>query len=255
MLLNITVKKKKPKWDEISVRRIAKQYSSRSEFAEKNKPVYEAARLMGLLDELFELKLNQWDEQSIKQESLKYSTRTQFAKGSGAAYNAARRLKILDQLYPSLLKSWNEHEVRKIAKTCLNKKELKRVCATAYNAALRLNIIDKLFENQSVVADRDCVYLWSVKDEPNLYKFGITSHKMGEYRINQVAKEANFSPCLIFLVKVGYENAKMIELKMKRLGTPYKFSKKFYGHSEFRYLSPVEVAECVNLSISYKEMK
>lgn len=251
MLSNNIEKKKKPKWDKESIRQIAKAFSSRSEFAAKNKPAYEAARLLRMLPELFRLRLKQWDDQLVRQESAKYTTRTEFAKGSAAAYNAARRLKIIDQLYPSLLKSWTEAEVRKIAKTCSSKKDLKRVCATAYNAALRLNIIDDLFENQPQVAERDCVYLWSVKDEPGLYKVGITSHKMGEYRISQVAKEAKFSPQLVFLVKVGYENAKVIERKMKRLGTPYKFSKKFYGHSEFRYLSPSEVAECVKLSINH----
>lgn len=249
-----TEKKKKPKWDKESIRQIAKAFSSRSEFAAKNKPAYEAARLLRMLPELFRLRLKQWDDQLVRQESTKYTTRTEFAKGSAAAYNAARRLKIIDQLYPSLLKSWTEDEVRKLAKTCSSKKDLKRVCATAYNAALRLNIIDDLFENQPQVAERDCVYLWSVKDEPGLYKVGITSHKMGDYRINQVAKEAKFSPQLVFLVKVGYAHAKVIERKMKQLGTPYKFSKKFYGHSEFRYLSPSEVAECVKLSISHENV-
>jgi hypothetical protein len=247
-------KKKKPKWDKESIRQVAKAFSSRGEFAAKNKPAYEAARLLRMLPELFRLRLKQWNDQLVRQESTKYTTRTEFAKGSPAAYNAARRLKIIDQLYPSLLKSWTEDEVRKIAKTCSSKKDLKRVCATAYNAALRLNIIDDLFKNQPQVAERDCVYMWSVKDEPGLYKVGITSHKMGEYRINQVAKEAKFSPQLVFLVKVGYENAKVIERKMKRLGTLYKFSKKFYGHSEFRYLSPSEVAECVKLSINHKNV-
>lgn len=252
MLSSNTAEKKKPKWDEESIVKIAQQFSARSEFAKRNKPAYEAARLLGLLDKLFDLKLNQWSEESVKKESLKYTTRTQFAKGSSAAYNAARRLKIIDQLYPSLLKSWTEEEVRKVAKNCSSKKELKRVCATAYNAALRLNIIDNLFENQLRVASRDCVYLWSVKDEPGLYKIGITSYNMGNYRINQVAREAKVIPQLIFLVKVGYENAKVIERKMKRLGTPYKFSKKFYGHSEFRYLSPSDVAECVKLTIEHE---
>jgi hypothetical protein len=248
MLSSNIEKKKKPKWDRELIRQIAKSFSSRSEFAAKNKPAYEAARLLRMLPELFSLRLKQWNEQLVRQESSKYTTRTEFAKGSAAAYNAARRLKIIDQLYPSLLKSWTEVEVRQIAKTCSSKKDLKRVCATAYNAALRLKIIDDLFKNQPQVAERDCVYLWSVKDEPGLYKVGITSHTMGEYRINQVAREAKFSPQLVFLMKVGYENAKIIERKMKRLGTPYKFSKKFYGHSEFRYMTPDEVRLCIDLT-------
>ena len=248
MLSSNTEKKKKPKWDKSNLEKIARLYLSRSEFAIANKPAYEAARLLGLLDKLFDLKLNQWDETSVRQEAKNYKTRTEFAKGCGSAYNAARRLGIINDLYPSLLKTWTETEIRKVAKTCSSKKELKRKCATAYNAALRLKIIDELFENQPQVAERDCVYLWSVKDEPGLYKVGITSYKMGEYRINQVAREAKVTPEVIFIEHVGYNNAKKIEKQMKKIGVPYKFSKRFYGHTEFRYMSPSEVETCVNLA-------
>lgn len=243
-----TAKTKKSKWDERSLDEIARLYASRSEFAENNKPAYEASRLLGLLDKWFGHKLNSWSEESVRQEATRYTTRTEFAKCSGSAYNAARRLGIIDQLYPSLLKQWGVDEVRAIAKDCANKKDLKRTCATAYNAALRLQIIDELFHNQSSVRHRDCVYLWSVQDEPGLYKVGITSHNMGIHRITQVAKEARVTPLLIFIQQVGYENAKIIEKEMKKLGQPYKFARKFYGHSEFRYLTPDEVGQCIKLS-------
>jgi hypothetical protein len=245
-----TVKKKNVKWDKPLIEKAASFFTSRSEFAENNKPAYEAARLMNMLDDLFDLKLNQWTEDAVKKEALKFSSRTEFARHSGAAYNAARRLKIISQLYPSKLKSWGIDEIEEIAKTCANKKELKRKCATAYNAALRLGVIDLLFANQLKINTRDCVYLWAVAGETDLYKVGITSEAMGHHRIHQVAKEANVQPELIFLKKVGYENAKVIERNMKRLGVPYKFSKKFYGHSEFRYLSPQQVQECINMVLT-----
>lgn len=242
-------KRRKPKWDKDSVKNAAAGCTSRSEFAEKNKPAYEAARLLGILHELFDLKLHQWDEQSIRNEAAKYTSRTEFANKSGAAYNAARRLCILSTLFPSKLKTWDEDAVRKESIGCLNKKDLKRKCATAYNAALRLGIIDDLFENQKKINTRDCVYLWSVDGEPGLYKVGITSADIGMYRVHQVAKEAGVTPILIFLHRVGYDAAKIIEREMKKLGTKYTFPKKFYGHSEFRYLTPEEVAKCVRLAL------
>lgn len=244
-----TEKKRKPKWDKASVKNAAATYTSRSEFADKNKPAYEAARLLGMLPELFDLKLNQWDEQTIRNEAAKYSSRTEFANKSGAAYNAARRLCILSTLFPSKLRTWDEQAIRNIAQQCVNKKELKRRCASAYNAALRLELIDDLFENQTKVNTRDCVYLWSVNDEPGLYKVGITSEQIGEYRMHQVAKEAGVTPTLIFLHRVGYDAAKTIEREMKKLGTKYTFPKKFYGRSEFRYLTSEEVAKCVRLAL------
>ena len=56
-------------------------------------------------------------------------------------------------------------------------------------------------------------------------------------------------PNIVMLHKVGYESAKRLESQMKRMGTPYRFSKKFFGFSEFRYLSPDEVAQCVKLAL------
>ena len=250
MQSNNIAKKKKPKWDEQSLKKVALLFSSRSEFAEKHKPAYEAARLLGLLDKWFGYKLNQWDEKSVRKEARKYKTRTELARCSGAAYNAARRLNIIDDLYPSLLKHWGVDEIKQIAKGCVNKKELKHKSATAYNAALRLDIIDELFTNQVKINTRDCVYMWAVVGEVDLYKVGITSEAMGDRRIHQVAKEAKMKPEIVFLKKVGYENAKKIERRMKRLGVPYEFSDKFYGHSEFRYLTPSQVRECVNMVLN-----
>ena len=242
------VKKKNPKWNKDLLKGIAKQFSSRSEFADGNKPAYEASRLMGLLDDWFGYKLNQWTENKIREESTRYNNRTDFAKASGSAYNAARRLGILSSLFESQLKSWNRDTITAVAKNCENKKQMKRKYASAYNAALRLNMIDELFVNQISINTRDCVYLWSVKEELGLYKVGITSEKMGEYRIHQVAREANVTPQIVFLCNVGYEAAKKIENSMKKIGKPYKFSKKFYGYSEFRYMTPDEVCQCINLS-------
>lgn len=223
-------------------------FTSRSDFAYGNKPAYEMARLLGLLDKWFGHRLNHWSESTVRKEALKYTSRTDFAKESGAAYNAARRLKIIDSLFQSKLKTWDRDTITKIAKTCENKKQLKRNHGSAYNAALRLGIIDELFKNQESVNTRDCVYLWSVKEEPGLYKFGIVSKKIGKHRINQVAREAKVTPDVVFIEYVGYDNAKRIERQMKQIGTPYRFSKKFYGHTEFRYMSPAEVEACVNLA-------
>lgn len=210
---------------------------------------------MGLLPHLFPLLLNQWDEKSVREEASRFKSRTDFAKGSGAAYNAARRLKIIDSLFESKLEKWSVEKIELLSQKCSTKKDLKRLNASAYNAALRFNIIGRLFDNQGRVRERDCVYLWSVNGEPGLYKFGITSSSMGDYRIKQVAKEANVESTLLLLEQVGYEGAKKLESVMKRAGTPYKFSKKFYGCTEFRYMTPSQVAQCIKAVKEYRQMR
>lgn len=136
-----------------------------------------------------------------------------------------------------------------------SKKALKRINGSAYNAAIRLGIIDRLFDNQGSVSARDCIYLWAVSDEPGLYKFGVTSYAMGDFRIRQVAKEASVTPSIIMLERVGFEGAKLLERQMKHIGTPYRFAKKFYGHTEFRYMTPEQVGECVALVKKYRKMR
>lgn len=247
------MKKRVKKWNSELIRERALPYSSRSDFALNDKAAYEAARYAGLLDDLFDSKLKKWDVDLVTKEAKKYATRSEFALGSGSAYNAARRLGILASLFDSQLLTWTEEEISKVAEGCLNKKELKRKCGSAYNAALRLGLIDVLFPENVSTGTRDCVYLWSVVDEPGLYKVGITSKRMGTYRIQQVAKEAKVTPELVMLCEVGYEQAKVIEREMKSMGTPYKFQSKFYGHTEFRYLTPDEVSRCIKLTLKNKQ--
>lgn len=227
---------------------VAVQYSSRSEFAAKNKPAYEAARVLGVLDEFHDLILNQWTEDAVRAESLKYTSRTEFAKGSGAAYNAARRMGIIESLYESKLTNWTIDRVTEVAERCLNKKDMKCRYTSAYNAALRMGVIDDLFPNSVGSGTRDCVYLWAVNEEPGLYKFGVTSRSMGDRRIRHVAKEAGVTPTLVFLEMVGYDRAKQIEGVMRKLGQPYRFEKQFYGRTEFRYMTPADVETCVRVS-------
>ena len=246
--------KKDSKWSEASLREAAAPYSSRSEFAYNNKPAYEAARCSGLLPNLFPLMLRQWDIESVTVEASKYSTRTEFAKSNGSAYNAARRLGIIESLFDSLLDRWTVEAIEKIALSVPNKKALKRTNASAYNAALRLGIIDRLFDNQGSVNARDCVYLWAVSDEPDLYKFGVTSYEMGDFRIRQVAKEASVVPSIVMLERVGFNGAKILEKQMKRIGRPYRFSKKFFGYTEFRYMTPDQVARCVEMVKGYRQI-
>ncbi len=241
--------RKNTTWREVDIREAAGRYTSRSEFALHNKAAYEAARLVGLLGELFDHSLNQWDEESVRAEAAKYTSKTGLAKGNGSAYNAARRLGIVNDLYTPILRNWSDSEIRFVAQLCANKKEMKRQFGSAYNAALRLGIIDELFQNQVKINTRDCVYLWAVVGEADLYKFGITSESMGSHRINQVAREAGVTPSVVMLHRVGYEAAKQLEARMKRMGTPYRFSKKFFGFSEFRYMSPDEVGQCVKLAL------
>lgn len=232
----------------------AHRFSTRSEFAYGDKSAYEMARIRGLLKIIFPNTVQkQWSEQDVRDAAKNFTTRTEFAKKCGSAYNAARRMGILDELMDSTMNVWDKVAVMRIAVNCSSKKQLKQKNPTAYNAALRLNIIDEIFENQSGKTNtRDCVYIWKVKGETNLYKVGITSESISHHRITQVSQESKFDIEWSVIEKVGYSNAKVIERFMKQKGTVFPMSKKFYGYSEFRVMSAEEVNQCLNMIKEYR---
>ena len=73
-----------------------------------------------------------------------------------------------------------------------------------------------------IYTDNDCVYIWQLKGERHLgckvYKVGITSHRLEDQRIKDVAKGFGVDYNIIKLAKV--KDAKAIETKLLTLGFP-----------------------------------
>ena len=83
------------KWTEVKVREEAANYADRNSFSRYAHGAYNAAKKLGIIDELFDPKLApDWDEARVRVEAEKFETLTAFQRGNGSAYNAARRLGI-----------------------------------------------------------------------------------------------------------------------------------------------------------------
>jgi hypothetical protein len=90
----------------------------------------------------------------------------------------------------------------------------------------------------TTASDNDAIYIWravgqSFNGHP-VYKIGITSSRLGDQRIEQVAKATGFDAEIVVMVQV--ENARHVEEELHTLG----HDPQYVGHdgaTEFRALS------------------
>lgn len=89
------------------LRKRAKKFKTRGEFAKKDKSGYAQAHKMGVLEDVCthmkRLVAEKWTEESliefVKKKNIK--TRTQFNKEASGAYTAAWKMKLLNKLFPT----------------------------------------------------------------------------------------------------------------------------------------------------------
>jgi hypothetical protein len=98
-------------------------------------------------------------------------------------------------------------------------------------------------------SDSDAVYIWKAIGQTfnglQVYKFGITSSRLQDRRVSEVAQKANMEFELIILSKVSV-NAVEIESKLLNLGFNPRYTG-FNGASEFRALTDDELNVAVDL--------
>jgi hypothetical protein len=83
------------KWTKKTIRAEATKYRTRSEFIKNAPGAYQAAKRIGISQEIFPLPLHKnWSKENIIFEALKYETKAQFKKYSPVAYRKACKLGI-----------------------------------------------------------------------------------------------------------------------------------------------------------------
>ena len=239
-------------WDEKSLRKESSKYNTKYEFVRGSRGAYQAALRLGLIDDLFENVRKYWDKESILKEASKYNTKKEFHRGSQSAYNAALRLGLLDDLFENVRMYWDKESIRKEASKYNTKHEFERGSQSAYQAAWRLGLLDDLgFVDGDGATDNDCVYIWQLKGERHMgckvYKVGITSHRLEDQRIKQVAKGFGVAYNIIKLAKV--KDARVIETKLLTLGYPVigHYSGTYGGGTEIVAMTDYELALAIQL--------
>lgn len=230
------------KWTEEKIRAEAAKYSRKVDFQRGSKACYSTmlTRFPGLIDALFTNERASWTEDNVRAEAAQYKTKTAFMKANGAAYQAAGRLGIIDELFANQLRTWSEALTRECAAKCKTKSEFERRFKGGFEWAQRYGIMNDLgFPINRMPSDNDTIYIWrAVGQHYNgnpVYKIGVTSARLGTFRVERVARLGGFEFDLICCEPVQGK-ADELERKLHILGEDPKFVG-FDGCTEFRALS------------------
>ena len=239
------------RWTEESVRALAATCASAKEFERNFSGAYQFARRSGL--KLFKSTRRNWTEANIREEAAKWDGKTALQNGCQSAYAAATKMGILDSLYPHKYKRWGKKEIIEAAKGYPNKKLFALENPGASGAAYRKfpGLLDELFSNERLPMDNDTIYIWRAVGQHHngnpVYKIGVTSARLGDWRIRLCASKAGFEFDLICNETLADGvRATDIEKKLLRLGEPVDYSG-FDGCTEFRALSDSALYAAVSM--------
>jgi hypothetical protein len=91
--------------------------------------------------------------------------------------------------------------------------------------------------------DNDVVYIWREADT-DLHKVGVTSERLGEFRIG--GKNYGMDPRIVFMLKV--DDARAVESQLLELGADPKLDSSIDGYTEFRKLTDAELGKAVSIA-------
>jgi len=97
---------------------------------------------------------------------------------------------------------------------------------------------------KSYGTEADALYIWKVVGMDNVYKIGITSSRLGEWRIHDVARKGGLKADIKILVNI--DNARIIESRLHAKYPKVTNMNISDGKTEFRILSDNELADVIH---------
>ncbi|OOY49056.1 hypothetical protein BOV94_12595, partial [Solemya velum gill symbiont] len=232
----------------------ALKYKTRNEFHLNCPSAIQWAARNELLDEVcahMEKLLTEWDYESCKAEALKYSSREEFRQQAAGAPQWAIRNGYWEA-FCAHMENLNEpvtyEEAKSAALEYSTRGDFSIKNPRCYKWAMYNNRLDELCTHMipgDTASDNDFVYIWKVAGCKNLYKFGVTSRRLGMHRLRKVAQAAG--------LKIGSAFGKVcakatdVECELLKIGLPYEFSTPFNGSTEFRILNSHEFAQVTQM--------
>ena len=265
----VETKKTNGYWNLERLQAEALKYSSRQEFQQKNGAAYKAAGEIKCRDQIcaqmaqVKQPKGYWSLENLQAEALKYDNKVDFRKNSNPAFLTASRKNLLEQICSHMEpgKLPNGHWLIKenCAKEALkytNRRAFSLANSSAYHGADVNGWLDEicLHMDFNPSSDSDAVYVWrAIGHEFNntpVYKFGITSARLDDRRISEVARFAKMDFEIIILTKVSV-HASELEAQLLKLGASPMYEG-FNGASEFRALTDIELREAIDLINKYR---
>lgn len=239
------------KWDCESALEESKKYKSRKEFRTKSNSAYQYLRRHKMLDQVMlpgkRHRLDTWEIFcSLKKSANWLDFRERFPKEYSAFHK--RKSTIPESAFSHLGRSktskrWTKEVIRKEAKKYNHRSDFMRLSSGAYDAACKKNIIEEACRHMiPLQSDFNCVYMWIAKQEKHrsLVKFGVTSKRLGNTRINFVESKSGYKA--ISVTMADCKNALSVEKSLKSIGRNAGFSG-FSGATEFYWLNENQLNE------------
>jgi hypothetical protein len=148
--------------------------------------------------------------------------------------------------------SWTDEMLQAEAEKYQTRMDFVRESYNAYQRAAKRGLLDQICGHmqEGLRSDDDVIYIWRALGETyrgeQLYKIGVTSERLGDIRISQVASAQHMTPQIIAIQNVE-GRASTLEKALLELGEDPKFSPGTDGYSEFRALSDSELVQALNL--------
>ena len=127
-----------------------RKYDSISEFIEKESGAYDAARDLGIMNDVREILKSRkidWSNKMLADEAAKYHSKTEFRKGSPKAYDVAWKRGILDDICSHMVvlrTNWTYEMLEEEANKYSSRGDFYRNSRKAYNVAHKRGILDKI---------------------------------------------------------------------------------------------------------------
>jgi hypothetical protein len=154
------MKERHEKWTPETIREAALKAGSRGDFRRFYGGAVNAAKKMGILEEILSLlpaKLRApWTKEEVLKEAKKYESRSSFRINSSGAYDAAKRLNVFDEACSHMTrpqlheKKWAKDSIFEEALKYQSRWEFSKLSSGAYYAASKKGILDKVCAHMEV---------------------------------------------------------------------------------------------------------
>jgi len=246
------------KWTEKTLKLEVLKYDTKTEMSVKNSGAYNALKRLKLLnkicDHMINGRLTKWSLKNVHQEALKYKTKGEFRKSNPRAYDACCTHNYHDVCcshMPDYAYKWDLESLKKEALKYDTRNEFKKGSAGAYVNAGTLGVIDAVCVHMvdGLKGDNDVIYVWEAMNfkhhEKKTYKIGVTSKRLGDLRIRQVALASGFDYNII-IMKNTFGKATDIESTLLKISPSIGFSG-FDGCTEFRAFNNHELDLAIDI--------
>ena len=248
------------KWTDAKIQASADRYGTRGEWKKGDFNAYKTAHRSGLINKFcghMTVMCKTWTDAKIKASADRYQTRNEWIKGDKNAYQAAHRrgLARFCGHMTVMCKTWTDANLQTSADRYQTRKEWQKGDVSAYNTACSRGLLEQFCGHMVSgfgATDNDAIYIWLVAglvfNGLPVYKIGVTSHRLGDARIQQCAKANDMMPRIVKLAQVEGIKATDIEGELHSLGqTVDCIPQGADGYTEFRALTNDELRLAIDV--------